>query len=128
MLQAASAYIERDGKVLTIEREGGNFKGFRSMPHGMVEVGETPEAAAVRETMEETGFDVKIIRKIAETDAKFKDDDKKYPGLEVHIEIFECEIIGGELMDDMKPEWIEKEELMKREEVVPTLKIALEES
>ncbi|MBF0208465.1 MAG: NUDIX hydrolase [Oligoflexia bacterium] len=36
------------------------------IPGGGIEKGESPETAAVRETKEESGFNVKIIRKVAE--------------------------------------------------------------
>lgn len=36
------------------------------IPGGGIEPGESPEKAAIRETKEESGFDIKIIRKIAE--------------------------------------------------------------
>lgn len=124
MLEAASAYIEKNGKILTIEREGGNFVGFRSMPHGMVEQGETPEQAAIRETKEETGYDVKVINKITENVGRFKPTDKKYPGQDVKIFIFKCEIVGGELIQDMKPEWNTKTELISRKDIMPTIKTA----
>lgn len=36
------------------------------IPGGGIEKGETSEVAAIRETKEESGYDIKIIRKVAE--------------------------------------------------------------
>ncbi len=36
------------------------------IPGGGIEIGESPDKAAIREAKEESGFDIKIIRKVAE--------------------------------------------------------------
>src|SRR4030042_1981167 len=94
MLEAASAYIEKENLVLTIERERGKYKGCRSMPHGMVERGETPEITAVRETEEETGYEVRVLRQITDYSGQLNS------GEDVRIHIYECEIIGGSEKQD----------------------------
>jgi 8-oxo-dGTP diphosphatase len=54
--------IERDGAVLFVRRQPNTFLGGRwEMPGGTVESGETHEAAAVREMVEETGLKVWIL-------------------------------------------------------------------
>ena len=57
---AASAAIFRDDSVLLIERATGALKGRWSLPGGHIEPGETAQAAALRETREETGVDADI--------------------------------------------------------------------
>jgi 8-oxo-dGTP pyrophosphatase MutT (NUDIX family) len=50
-----------DGKVLAIElKDPASRKRFWSFPGGAIEPGETPEEAAVRETLEETGYHVAL--------------------------------------------------------------------
>jgi 8-oxo-dGTP pyrophosphatase MutT (NUDIX family) len=119
MLEAASAYIEQGNYVLTIERERGKFKGFRSMPHGMVEPGNTPLETAIKETGEEAGYKVRVIKQIADYFGKLQS------GEEVKIYIYQCDIIEKIGESTMNLQWIPKEELLKREDVVPTLKKAI---
>ncbi len=54
----AGAFIVRDGKILFL-----NHKKLDMwlIPGGHVESGETPDETAIRETKEETGFEIKII-------------------------------------------------------------------
>jgi 8-oxo-dGTP pyrophosphatase MutT (NUDIX family) len=55
---AASAACFRDGKVLIAKRIK---PPLWSLPGGRIEPGETPEAAAARELMEETGVTAEIV-------------------------------------------------------------------
>ena len=52
----------RDGAVLLVKRGAEPNKGRWSLPGGALEIGETVEAAAVRETLEETRVDVRTLR------------------------------------------------------------------
>jgi 8-oxo-dGTP diphosphatase len=53
--------IEKNGKIVLIERNKEPFKNTVSIPGGFVEWGETVEAAVVREAKEETSLKVKPI-------------------------------------------------------------------
>jgi len=54
---AVSAIIERQGRFLIVEETASGRHVF-SQPGGHIESGESPEAAVVRETLEETGCHV----------------------------------------------------------------------
>ena len=56
------------------------------IPGGGIEKGETPERAAIRETKEESGYDIKIIRKIAEYTNR---------GSNKRNNLFEAVVVGG---------------------------------
>ena len=63
---ASVALIDRD-KVLLIQRNRKPYFGMWSLPGGRLEAGETPEQAAQREVLEETGlycFRLMPIRKM----------------------------------------------------------------
>jgi len=89
----ACAAILREGTILMVlhVRED---RSYWTLPGGGVEPGETNEQAAVRETLEECGLAVKIIRPLFERDY--------FSGREY---IFLAEIIGDdEPSKDLDPE------------------------
>jgi len=53
---AAGVYAMRGGQILLLERARGMMIGFWSVPGGIVDPGETPQEAAVRELFEEAGL------------------------------------------------------------------------
>ncbi len=52
----------KDNSVILVQRKKEPFKEQWAIPGGFIEYGETAEHAAIRETKEETGIDVEIIR------------------------------------------------------------------
>jgi 8-oxo-dGTP diphosphatase len=56
------AVVVRDGKVLLVKRGRPPFEGLYALPGGFVEEGETVEAAAERELLEETGVRARVER------------------------------------------------------------------
>ena len=82
---AGAFAIVRDerGRVLWIRRSD---TGWWGLPGGVIEFGETPGDAAVREAFEETGFVVEVIR-LAAIDWKRAVADAVF--------VFECRITGG---------------------------------
>ena len=52
--------VMENSSILLIKRKNDPYKGSWALPGGFVEYGETVENAAVRETKEETGLDVKL--------------------------------------------------------------------
>ncbi len=61
-LLTVDALIIFEGKLVLIRRRNPPFKDSFALPGGFVEVGETVEAAVVREAKEETGLDIEIIK------------------------------------------------------------------
>jgi ADP-ribose pyrophosphatase YjhB (NUDIX family) len=58
---AASVFVLKDNKVLYGIRSSDPGKGKLDLPGGFIEVGETAEQAAIRETKEELGIDVVLV-------------------------------------------------------------------
>lgn len=71
-------FIIRDGKFLVQQRRGSHGEGTWSLPGGHLEYGETPEATAHREVLEETGCEIENIRFAAVTNDFFETESKHY--------------------------------------------------
>ncbi len=63
---ATAIILYPDNKILLIKRSTPPFIGYWALPGGRVEAGETVEQTVVREVKEETGVNVKIVRKVGE--------------------------------------------------------------
>lgn len=75
-------------RVLVHKRE--DFRIW-ALPGGMIEADETPEDAAIRETYEETGYQIKIQRAVAEYQRPQISDDIAY--------LYKGVAIGGEAIE-----------------------------
>ncbi len=69
---SAGGVILEDGRVLLILMLNLTGSKIWTFPKGHIEPGETPEAAALREVAEETGFDCEIIRALCKADYSFE--------------------------------------------------------
>ena len=87
----AAALVERDGRLLLLERTQEPFAGHWNLPAGYVEVDESPAQAAVREGYEETGLRLEAV---AVEDVCFFDDDPRGNGILI---VYRCRVVGGEL-------------------------------
>lgn len=56
--------IERDGKYLLVQEKKPHVYGKWNLPSGRADMGESLEQTAIRETKEETGFDIRIIEEL----------------------------------------------------------------
>lgn len=60
----ADGLVVQDGKLVVVIRRNPPFKGMPALPGGFVELGETTEAAVVREVREETGLETRVLRTV----------------------------------------------------------------
>jgi 8-oxo-dGTP diphosphatase len=84
-----------DGEIVLIRRGVEPFKGKWAIPGGGVELGETVEQAALRETKEETGLDVRLDRVLG----VYSDPNRDPRGHTVSI-VYHATPTGGELKAD----------------------------
>ncbi|HYP36107.1 MAG TPA: 8-oxo-dGTP diphosphatase MutT [Stellaceae bacterium] len=91
VLVAAVALVDADGRVLLAERPAGkSMAGLWEFPGGKVNVGETPEAALIRELSEELGIDV-----AASCLAPFTFASHTYPDFHLLMPLYVCRKWAG---------------------------------
>ncbi|MFF3324939.1 NUDIX hydrolase [Streptomyces sp. NPDC002889] len=81
------AIITSGDKVLMIRRRQREGKLSWAFPGGGIEQGETPEQAAVRETLEETALEVKAVRVLG---------NRIHPDTGADMTYVACEPVAGE--------------------------------
>lgn len=98
-LTADCVVFDRAGRLLLIKRAKPPFKGFYALPGGFVDVGETVEAAALRELKEETGLDGKIERLIGVYSEPKRDPRGHTVSVAFLIRVRSTKAIGGDDAD-----------------------------
>ncbi|MEQ9640042.1 MAG: NUDIX hydrolase [Alphaproteobacteria bacterium] len=95
-LPGVGAVVLRGDEVLMIQRGKPPRLGQWSLPGGLHEVGETAEAAVIREVMEETGIAIRVERLIDHVNVIQHDDDGR---VKVHYLLldFLAVPVGGRL-------------------------------
>ena len=90
------AAVFREGRVLLVKEPG--EVGW-SLPGGWADVGESPSEAAVRETLEESGYRVRAVRLLAAYDR----DRHGHPPIPYHVYklVFSCEILDETPLSDV---------------------------
>ena len=81
------------------------------LPAGGIELGESPERAAIRETREETGYEIVIVRSVGEYWRP------QMPGGGVLFHVFEGRVVGGDASqhdwESLAVEWFAVQALPK---------------
>ncbi|WP_254512250.1 (deoxy)nucleoside triphosphate pyrophosphohydrolase [Anatilimnocola floriformis] len=87
LIQIAIAVVARAGSFLIGQRpEGVALAGLWEFPGGKMNAGETPEAATIRECLEETGLAVRAV-------SHYPECVQEYPHATVHLHFIACEPI-----------------------------------
>lgn len=125
----AGTNIVQDGKILLVKESHKEAYGLWSLPIGHVEEGENEEETAVRETKEETGYDVVLGKsKILEIQGKEFKSTSDFDDCLICLTIFDTEIKGGNLRtgdDILDVGWFSSGELSQlplRGEWIKTIK------
>ena len=98
LVVAGGCILNETGEILLQRRGDSNMWGF---PGGAIELGETPEAAAIREVKEETGLDVEVgalIGIYTDFDVRCQNGDR-YQSIAI---AYELTVVGGALFCDEK--------------------------
>jgi 8-oxo-dGTP diphosphatase len=93
---ATAIILFPENRILLIKRTTPPFVGFWALPGGRSEPGEGVEQTVVRETREETGLEVKIVRKVGEYHEVGEQGGYEY---DYHASCFIVKKVGGELRE-----------------------------
>jgi len=100
-------YVEKEGKLLFIEKKRGLGNGYFNAPGGHIEEAETAVEAAIRETKEETGLDIQTPEYRGKLFFQFKEGIRElgyvYFAYGAEGELAEC--------DEARPFWIDKDKI-----------------
>lgn len=106
VIVVAGVVIKKDNKYLLIQEKKPQAYGLWNLPAGRVDVGDTLEKTAIKEAKEESGYDVKLIRKLGIYQNEATEPVKH---------AYQAEIIGGELAfpedEIMDAKWMTFEEV-----------------
>ena len=91
MNEYVGALIIKNKKILLVQNAHEKARGQWSLPAGQVEQNESLENAAIRETKEETGFVINILRRI---------NTYQFENPEYSYHVYAAEIVGGEIQYD----------------------------
>ena len=81
-----AARVVQDGKILLVQEASGTYQGKWGLPKGHVDPGESPEAAALRELHEETGYSGSVMGLVGVRTALRKDHPAVFLCYDVHVE------------------------------------------
>jgi ADP-ribose pyrophosphatase YjhB (NUDIX family) len=92
------AAVFSEHKILLVKERGDGW----TLPGGWVDPGESPSEAAIRETKEESGYDVRAVKLMAIYDR----DRQGHPPCPFHVYkvIFLCDLVGGSAMTSLETE------------------------
>jgi len=90
-----------------------NHRGFWSTPGGHLDFGESPEACAIRETMEETGIRITKVDFVAVTNEVMADSGRHYVTIWMRAGADECTPVISDPAEISQAGWFAPDELPK---------------
>jgi len=107
-IKVVAAVIRENKKVFATQRGYGDYKDWWEFPGGKIEPGETPEAALIREIMEELRTRIAIDRFLTTVEYD-------YPEFHLSMDCFICHVEEGELtlLEHEAAKWLPMDDLQQ---------------
>lgn len=107
--KAVRTFLIKDNQVICTKYKIDNV-GYIDIPGGKIEIGETPQNAAIREFKEETGIDISDLEKLGNIIVE-------YPDRIYEMEIFKTNKYNGipQEFDENESFWISIDDLLKKQ-------------
>lgn len=103
-IEVVAAIIKKENKILATKRGYGEFINMWEFPGGKIELGETKEAALIREIKEELDADIKI-------DEFALTVEYTYPTFHLTMHCYICSLKDSiTLLEHNDAKWLEKDE------------------
>lgn len=103
--EIAIAVVERDGRYLIgMREEGAALAGYWEFPGGKIDTSESPETAAIRECLEETGLVVHVT-------GTYPDAIHDYEHARVRLHFMACAVVSQTRELPGRFRWVPAEEL-----------------
>ena len=120
-IEVVAAIICKEDQIFATQRGYGEWKDWWEFPGGMVEVGETPEEALVREIHEELSAEICVDEFLCTVEYD-------YPKFHLTMHCFWCHVDSGSLTlkEHEAARWLQRDEL-DSVEWLPADKIVIEE-
>ena len=120
-LSVAVGSVAKNGKILMIKRESGDYQGYWALPGGKIEQGEHVSDAAVREIREEAGIESSFDGYLGMVSEVFGE--KQFMLHVLRLEAEEKRVSGG---SEGVVEWLQLESLENLDVVPSDLEIVKE--
>ncbi len=109
--KTAFVYLKQNDKILLLQEDGRFIRGLWSFPGGHLEPGESFVEGATREVLEESGYQIKIVKEIYHNIIpRIEYSGNPAEGL-IEVVIFQGEITGGQMQIDNEAldlKWFDK--------------------
>lgn len=105
-IRVVAAVIHKNGKIFATQRGYGAYKDYWEFPGGKIELGETSEAALIREIKEELNTTISIERFLMTVEYD-------YPEFHLSMDCYWCSILEGhlDLIEHESAAWLSQEHI-----------------